>query len=311
MLIYTLVEGGLKIQRNAFFSTPNFASAVHGCRAARMRRCARSLALALALACAVAQLSLSPSSTRTASPWTTRTPTPSPTPSQTPVPQVVSGTIRLVIARLPYGSGCPRVQTACSLDLGPTLGLLFPAPVYSSTIAANPTLHQMNFYEAGSLYPNGPSGSTGVLLYVTFYQAPGAAPLSALVRTVLAPGSAGARAILASMARTSGYACTSCDILNASWSYLGASNCFPPTCFPPGTSSFEPPAAPTPTPSPTPNVASATVTMGSVTLSVVGLPSAACAAAESACLQAVINALTALLPPTAPAAKGGVAITKY
>ena len=51
--------------------------------------------------------------------------------------------------------------------------------------------------------------------------------------------------------------------------------------------------------------------MGSVTLSVVGLPSAACAAAESACLQAVINALTALLPPTAPAAKGGVAITKY
>jgi hypothetical protein len=51
--------------------------------------------------------------------------------------------------------------------------------------------------------------------------------------------------------------------------------------------------------------------MGSVTLSVVGLPSATCAAAESACLQAVINALTALLPPTAPAAKGGVAITKY
>jgi len=51
--------------------------------------------------------------------------------------------------------------------------------------------------------------------------------------------------------------------------------------------------------------------MGSVALSVVGLPSNACAAAESACLQAVVDALTALLPPTAPAAKGGVAITKY
>ena len=148
-------------------------------------------------------------------------------------------------------------------------------------------------------------------LTVLFYQAPGEAPLSALVRNVLAPGSAGAQAFLASMARTSGYAYTGCDILNATWSYAGASTCFPPTCFPPGTSSFEPPAAPTPTPSPTPNVASATVTMGSVTLSVVGLPSATCAAAESACLQAVINALTALLPPTAPAAKGGVAITKY
>ena len=169
----------------------------------------------------------------------------------------------------------------------------------------------MSFYEAGSLYPNGPSGSTGMVLTVIFFQAPGAAPLSALVRNVLAPGSPGARAILASMARTSGYACTGCDILNATWSFIEAYNCFPPTCFPPGTSSFEPPAAPTPTPSPTPNVASATITMGSVTLSVVGLPSAACAAAESACLQAVINALTALLPPTAPAAKGGVAITKY
>jgi hypothetical protein len=267
---------------------------------------ARPLTLALALAAAAAQPSAS------------RTPTPTPSPSATPVPQIVSGTIRFVVASLPANydiSSCMfSLRAACILELGSALARLLPAPVYppNSAEANSPFVSYLDASAAGAQYPGGAMGSTLMQLQVRLYQAPGGAPLRAAVASILAEGSPGAQAVVASIVRTTGQVCRGCDVLNASFAPASfSSNCFPPTCFPPGTQSFLPPAAPTPTPSPTPNVASATITMGSATVVVVGLPFATCAAAESACLQAVVGALAALLPPPAPAAKGGVSITSY
>ena len=254
----------------------------------------------------------SASATPSFSLWASRSPTPTPSPSPTPVPLVVTGTIRLVVANLPSTNGCANYQlyTACSLAAGSAVSPLLPLPVYPNIASTLPGVLSRP-YPAGAAFPGGAQGSTGYEFDAGLYQAPGGTPVGSMVAAALAPGSSGAKALVASIAQTSGIACSNCDVVNVSFSpSIYARTCFPPTCFPPGTT-FVTPQPASPTPSPTPNAASATVTLGSTTVIVLGLPASACAAAEAACVQAVADMLTALLPPTAPAARSGAVVTRY
>ena len=166
---------------------------------------------------------------------------------------------------------------------------------------------------AGGAYPGGgTSGSTFFSVAAYFYQPPGANLGNALA-VLLATGSPALTTFLANVTLAAVYSCRGCGTQDVTFtpSLYTPTICVAPTCFPPFTTAFGASATPTPTPSATPNAATATVTFGSVALTVIGLPTAACAAAEAACLQAVASALGALLPPPAPPPAGGVSVVRY